>query len=368
MLSKKIKIFVSYTVHDGAVTKVLLEKIKQSLSSFAEPYIDLLNENTLQETVEKAVRESALLLVLLTEMVYESKWVAKELEIARECNIRIISMTAEQILSLNEKECIEYIFNYSNNQPWHTQRQLQQHRRINNSVFISHSNSDKIFIQQICNLFKYQGYTTYVDWLDKNLPRNTNEITAKILKERIEENDKFILVATNSAISSFWCNWELGLGDAKKLKQNKIALIPIHDPKCRWFSQEYLRIYPTIHFIEKKRLEQLTPGSSLLLKNVSFNVWNIDIEFKELINNSLGNKDPSFWMKKKSLDHNNSLRKNNLLFENITKILDPYKWFINPIRETEQDLYVFFPTEPISKLDASINVDVVKLSDWLQME
>ena len=117
MLSKKMKIFVSYTVHDGTVTKVLLEKIKQKLSSFADPYIDLLNENSLQETVENAVRGSALLLHILTEKVNESKWVAKELEIARECNIRIVSMTAEQILSLNEKECIEYIFNYSNNQP-----------------------------------------------------------------------------------------------------------------------------------------------------------------------------------------------------------------------------------------------------------
>ena len=224
------------------------------MSSFAEPYIDLLNENTLQETVEKAVRESALLLVILTEKVYESKWVAKELEIARECNIRIISMTAEQILSLNEKECIEYIFNDSNNQPWHTQRQLQQHRRINNSVFISHSNSDKIFVQLICNLFKYMVYSTYVDWLDRNLPRYTSEVTAEILKKRIEENDKFILVATNSAINSYWCNWELGLGDAKNFRLNKIALIPIQDPKCRWFSQEYLRIYPTIHFFEKKRL------------------------------------------------------------------------------------------------------------------
>lgn len=364
MLSKKMKIFISYTIHDEAVTGVLLKKIEREISSFAEPYIDLLKENSLQETVEKAVRDSALLLVILTENVYKSEWVKKELEIAHECNIPIIPMTAKQILSLNEKQCIEYVFDYYGNQPRH----IKKTPPINNSVFVSHSNSDKIFVQQICNLFKFLGYSTYVDWLDRKLPRNTSEITAEILKERIEENDKFILIATSSAIRSYWCNWELGLGDAKKYKLNKIALLPIHDPKCRWVSHEYLRIYPTIHFFEKKRLEQLTPGSSLLRKNVSFNVWNVDIEFKELINNSLGNKDPSFWKEKKSLDHYNSLRKNNLLFGNISKILDPYKWFINPIRETEQDLYVFFPTEPISKLDANINVDVVKLSDWLQME
>ena len=362
MLSKKMKIFVSYTVHDSTVTKVLLEKIRQKLSTFAEPYIDLLNEKSLQDTLEKAVRESALLLLILTENVYKSEWVKKELEIAHEYNIPIIKMSAEQILSLNEGECIDYIFGYSNNQP---RRAKQQ---INNSVFVSHSNSDKIFVQQICNFFKYMGYSTYVDWLDRNLPRNTSEITAEILKERIEENDKFILIATSSAIRSYWCNWELGLGDAKKYKLNKIALLPIHDPKCRWFSQEYLRIYPTIHFFEKKRLNQSILGSSLLQKNVPFDVWNIDIEFKELINNSLGNNDPSFWREKKALDHYHSLIKKNLLFENITKILNPYKWFINPIKETEQDLYVFFPTEPLSKSHTRVNVDVVKLIDWLQME
>lgn len=344
MLSKKTKIFVSYTVHDGTVNEVLLEKIKQRLDAFADPYIDLLNENTLQETVENAVRESGLLLLIKTENVYKSKWVEKELEIARECNIPILPMTAEQILSLNEKDCIEYIFGYSNNQP----RRIKQ--QISNSVFISHSNSDKIFIQQICNLFKYMGYSTYVDWLDRKLPKDTSEMTAEILKERIEENDKFILVATNSAIRSYWCNWELGLGDAKKYKLNKIALLPIHDPKCRWVSHEYLRIYPTIHFFEKKRLVRLSPGKSLLGKNVLFYVWNIDIEFNELIKNSLGNEDSLFWKEKKKMDP------------------DPYKWFIKPIRETEQDLYVFFPTASPSKLDTSVNVDVVKLSDWLQME
>lgn len=344
MLSKKMKIFISYTVHDKAVTDVLLKKIGREMSSFAEPYIDLLNENSLQENVEKAVRESALLLLIETENVYKSKWVEKELEIARKCNIPIVPMTAEQILSLNEKQCIEYIFDYYRNQPRH----IKQTPPINNSVFISHSNSDKIFVQQICNLFKYMGYSTYVDWLDKKLPRNTNKTTAEILKQRIEENDKFILIATSSAIRSYWCNWELGLGDAKKYKLNKIALLPIHDPKCRWVSHEYLRIYPTIHFFDKKRLVRLSSSSSILGNSMSFNVWNLDIKFKELIRISLGNEDSLFWKEKKKLDY--------------------YKWFINPIRENEQDLYVFFPTEPPRKLDDSVNVDVVKLSDWLQME
>ena len=42
------------------------------------------------------------------------------------------------------------------------------------------------------------------------------------LKEKIEIADKFILLATEKAINSKWCNWELGLGDAAKYMKNNI--------------------------------------------------------------------------------------------------------------------------------------------------
>jgi len=58
----------------------------------------------------------------------------------------------------------------------------------------------------------------YIDSRDPSLPRITSAATAQTIKQRIEKCDRFILLATNGAIESKWCNWELGFGDAKKYK------------------------------------------------------------------------------------------------------------------------------------------------------
>lgn len=60
--------------------------------------------------------------------------------------------------------------------------------------------------------------------------------------------DKFILVATNGAIDSKWCNWELGYGDAQKFDLGKIALFPIAQNDNNWKGSEYMQIYPTIQY------------------------------------------------------------------------------------------------------------------------
>jgi len=84
-----------------------------------------------------------------------------------------------------------------------------------------------------------------VDWLDDGMPKTTSGITAVRIKEKIKENDKFILLATEAAISSKWCNWELGLGDAAKYINN-IAILPIKKDYTDFSGNEYLQIYPYI--------------------------------------------------------------------------------------------------------------------------
>lgn len=72
------------------------------------------------------------------------------------------------------------------------------------------------------------GVKVYIDSQDPSMPKKTFGETAKRIKERFEKCDKFILLATNGAIESKWCNWELGYGDAKKYKRNMV-LFPIKD-------------------------------------------------------------------------------------------------------------------------------------------
>ena len=77
------------------------------------------------------------------------------------------------------------------------------------------------------------------------MPKTTSGITAARIKEKIKENDKFILLATEGAINSKWCNWELGLGDAAKYINN-IAILPVKKDYSDFTGNEYLQIYPYI--------------------------------------------------------------------------------------------------------------------------
>lgn len=114
------------------------------------------------------------------------------------------------------------------------------------SVFLSHSHHDKALIVQAKTFFENLGISIYVDWADETMPEKTNGITAQKIKRQIYKNDKFVLLATNSAITSKWCNWEVGIGDSYKLSSRKIALLPLAENSGTWNGSEYLQIYPRI--------------------------------------------------------------------------------------------------------------------------
>lgn len=117
------------------------------------------------------------------------------------------------------------------------------------SIFLSHSHTDKDVVKQAVTFFRTLGIAIYVDWMDETMPEKTNGVTATNIKSKIILNDKFILLATNSAVASKWCNWEVGIGDTYKYKENKLAILPLADNNSTWTGNEYLQIYPRI---EKK--------------------------------------------------------------------------------------------------------------------
>lgn len=113
------------------------------------------------------------------------------------------------------------------------------------TVFLSHSHDDKEYVHEAVVLIRTLGIDVYVDWLDSTMPASTNADTALKIKERIKACKKFVFLATNRAINSKWCNWELGFGDAHKYL-NHIALFPLRENSGVWEGSEYLRIYPRI--------------------------------------------------------------------------------------------------------------------------
>lgn len=121
------------------------------------------------------------------------------------------------------------------------------------TVFLSHKHDDLEELKDIIGFLqgKY-NVKVYIDSRDPSMPMRTTDKTAENIKKRIEQCDKFILLATDGAINSKWCNWELGYGDAHRFQDN-IALFPIkskgsYDSAYR--GNEYMAIYPYINYYD----------------------------------------------------------------------------------------------------------------------
>lgn len=89
------------------------------------------------------------------------------------------------------------------------------------TVFISHKHEDLDEIKGLVTCLEgYYNVIPYIDSMDKRMPQVTCRETAERIKTVINYSEKFILLATNKALSSKWCNWEVGIADKSKY-QNK---------------------------------------------------------------------------------------------------------------------------------------------------
>jgi predicted peroxiredoxin len=118
------------------------------------------------------------------------------------------------------------------------------------TVFLSHKHDDLKDLRGVMGLLKELGVKIYIDSMDNKMPEQTSGDTANRIKEVIKYCDKFILLATEKAIESFWCNWELGIGDTHKFMEH-IAILPVKEKNSfdhNYKGNEYLQIYPKISY------------------------------------------------------------------------------------------------------------------------
>lgn len=135
------------------------------------------------------------------------------------------------------------------------------------TIFLSHKHSDLDDLKDVIGFLQSKyNVNVYIDSMDKNMPQTTSGETAQRIKNIIKRCDKFILLATNDAIESKWCNWELGFGDANKYRDN-IALFPIKEKGAYDYTykgNEYMQIYPFIAYYygseHYKNGNLVTPG------------------------------------------------------------------------------------------------------------
>jgi len=121
-------------------------------------------------------------------------------------------------------------------------------------VFLSHKHDDLDELKDLIGFLENEyNVDTYIDSMDKEMQnRRCDGKTAIRIKDVIKSSDKFILLATDKALESPWCNWELGYGDAKKYK-NHIAILPIKEKGVSekyYKGHEYMSIYPMILYYD----------------------------------------------------------------------------------------------------------------------
>lgn len=150
------------------------------------------------------------------------------------------------------------------------------------SVFISHKHDDLDEIIDIISMLeKDYECLCYIDSEDATMPSHTNRKTAEKLRDNIEKCRKFILLATPSAMESCWCNWELGIGDVLKARDNNLALIFVKDGKEKptFENNEYMKLYPYIVKREKGDVysdnSPVVPGFYVRTYNPDANSYNI---------------------------------------------------------------------------------------------
>jgi len=118
------------------------------------------------------------------------------------------------------------------------------------TVFLSHKHDDLSDLRGFMGLLQNIGAKVYIDSMDNKMPNQTSGDTAKRIKDVIKFCNKFILLATEKAIESYWCNWELGIGDTHKFIDH-IAILPIKEKGTydgNFKGNEYLQIYPVIEY------------------------------------------------------------------------------------------------------------------------
>jgi len=126
-------------------------------------------------------------------------------------------------------------------------RKVAASRSLEGSIFLSHSSKDDDLVAGAIRVLENHGANVYVDEIDPEMPPYTTEETAALLKTRIRDTSRFVLLASKNSKESKWVPWELGIADGVK-GVSKIALFPASDSSYdqTWASWEYLGLYDRI--------------------------------------------------------------------------------------------------------------------------
>jgi hypothetical protein len=99
MINKKKHIFISYTTRDGYLTKENLGKIKAFYEKSGSTFVDIIDNNSelKQERVYNELHKADIFVLLKTPEINNSKWVNKEIKIAKRRLLNINYLELDEI-------------------------------------------------------------------------------------------------------------------------------------------------------------------------------------------------------------------------------------------------------------------------------
>lgn len=128
------------------------------------------------------------------------------------------------------------------------------------TVFLCHSHKDQELVKGFVRMLHDSGWSVYVDWADSSMPSTPNPETARKIRDKIVQLDYFIFLATENAMASRWCPWELGYADGKK-SNDRILVVPTVE-HGREHGNEYVGLYKRLDSNSLGHVQVFNPGSS----------------------------------------------------------------------------------------------------------
>jgi hypothetical protein len=130
------------------------------------------------------------------------------------------------------------------------------------SIFLSHSHKDRKKARGIIRYFASLGVEVYVDWNDRDMPRETSQVTAEKIKDRIVQFDLCMVLLTRNACGSKWVPWEIGVADVAK-GESRVLVVPVVDSHGSYYGMEFLRLYRRVALSTGGATFVLQPGRSV---------------------------------------------------------------------------------------------------------
>ncbi len=135
------------------------------------------------------------------------------------------------------------------------------------NIFLFHTPGQLEELDSAINFLNNFRVLIYVDWMDEDMPTDTNGSIAKhakqVIKEKIRDNQKFIFLATEEALQSPWCNWVLGHIHPQKPIED-IAILPIRGDFSDYSGEQFLKKFPYIHEIEAEKYGVKFPNEDIM--------------------------------------------------------------------------------------------------------